>query len=266
MAKEKGRSLIHVSSLCLPGGVIARGRGVGIQSVASGVFECLEHAVIEGVGEIASGGASYVENCQFSFEDKDVRIKAAASLGSPGLAFRKFGSEGLEYEVFLPAATYDYLYKGEDLPALALHRTSNGFAAGATVSDAVLHALCEVIERDALSSLLVGIAVGDVGALSRLCHYASGAGGAVAAMVEQALGESLRIWKLPSLGAHVVLAETGKTDEFGRVDFGVGCSLDEEYAIHRAVLELFQERTVSRGEYDDYELEMSPARVERFSN
>lgn len=226
-----------------------RGKGLGPQSLASGVFECFEHAVSDGVID-EHPPSQYIERVDFDLKNEDIRIRKAADIDSPGLLFSRL-REGVPNDVILPAAVYDYRYTGNDLPALALHRTSNGYAAGATVFDAILHALCELIERDALSNLLLDSIrnydiVDQVTNYRPLGRYEIGTAGEVGAAVSQALNEGIRIWKLPSRCAHVVLAESGEKDQWGRVDLGLGCSFNEYYAIQRAILELFQERSTSR--------------------
>lgn len=125
-----------------------------------------------------------------------------------------------------------------------LFRTSSGFAAGSTVSEALLHAINEVIERDALSNYLVGRLSGQTSSLEvkppKALHP-------LLASVARtpAVGQTPRMHLIESLAGYVVVAECGRGSSQGRLDIGCGASADPLYAMERALLELVQERLAS---------------------
>jgi ribosomal protein S12 methylthiotransferase accessory factor len=118
-------------------------------------------------------------------------------------------------------------------------QTSNGLAAGGTVADAALRALCEVIERDALLFTWLTRRAAPLIALDT-------AGDAVAEIARwyAARGVTLTTHDLTTTtGVSAVLARAH--DERGRppVDLiGLGCDPDPHRAVERAVLEVVQGR------------------------
>ncbi|MDQ6833075.1 MAG: TOMM precursor leader peptide-binding protein [Chloroflexota bacterium] len=118
-------------------------------------------------------------------------------------------------------------------------QTSNGLAAGRTVAEASLRALCEVIERDAF---LVGWLTRHAAPLLDLCAV----GDAVARIVHwyAARGVTLTAHDLTTTtGVPTIL--TRAHDERGRppIDLiGLGCDPDPRRAVERAALEVVQGR------------------------
>jgi len=118
-------------------------------------------------------------------------------------------------------------------------QTSNGLAAGRTVAEASLRALCEVIERDAF---LVGWLTRHAAPLLDLCAVSD----AVARIVHwyAARGVTLTAHDLTTTtGVPAIL--TRAHDESGRppIDLiGLGCDPDPRRAVERAALEVVQGR------------------------
>lgn len=242
-----------------------RGKGLGIQAVASGLFECFEHAVTTGDETLTSNKSMCASSGVFkklTVNTGDVRIPFGWQTSKDSIAFYSTDIQSSQ-QYLLPASVYDYAYDGNDCTQLRAHRTSNGYAAASTVNDAVLHALLENVERDAFSEFLLTV-----------CLHGTPRGVEIyedlnipyIAYLETALKEPVRIWHLSSLIGYVALAETGGRDPIGRIDIGMGCSLNEEYAIERAVLELYQQRSASSEESTDkqFTLRSPAANIERY--
>jgi ribosomal protein S12 methylthiotransferase accessory factor len=143
----------------------------------------------------------------------------------------------------LPAALVDLSYiPPEDHAAERLaswYCTSNGIAAGLSPADTILHALYEVIERDALGALLASVMAETphghsvtMGGRHRLAWLAR--------CIEDDFATGIEVRRLPSLSGHVVAAISTTTDSRGCVVLGCGASARLAYAVERAVLELAQ--------------------------
>lgn len=118
---------------------------------------------------------------------------------------------------------------------------NNGMAAGQTSDEALLHALCEIAERDAVSEFLLrGCVDGepafrfvdpvpdDVGALLESVHRASGAQASIVELVSD-------------IAVPCFLAFIDGDYSRGRRPIGTGASLEANHAMVRAATELLQE-------------------------
>ncbi|WP_299396429.1 YcaO-like family protein [Pelagibius sp.] len=131
---------------------------------------------------------------------------------------------------------------------------TNGLASGNTFEEAALHAVCELIERDALSLWRLGgdavraaskIDAGTVdsaAARSLLDHYAQA-------------GLSVGLWDVTSdVGVPVFCCAVAEpSDHSVEAELGAGCHPDREVALLRALTEAAQSRTTRiAGSRDDY--------------
>ena len=117
-------------------------------------------------------------------------------------------------------------------------QTSSGLAAGRTVADAGLRALCEVIERDAfLFTWLTQRAA------PRLALDAAGDAVAEIARWYAARGVTLTAHDLTTTGVPAILARAHDAQGRPPIDLiGLGCGPDPRCAVERAVLEVVQGR------------------------
>lgn len=138
--------------------------------------------------------------------------------------------------------------------SFAFAANTNGLASGNTFEEAALHALCEVIERDALSLWRLGGEAARAAtkldpatvdsALCRdlLAHYA-------------AAGLDVGLWDVTSdLGVPVFCcAVAERSDVAVEAELGAGCHPDREVALLRSLTEAAQSRTTRiAGSRDDY--------------
>jgi len=122
--------------------------------------------------------------------------------------------------------------------------TTNGLASGNTREEAVLHAVMEVIERDAVTLWKLGAgAWGDATAI-RLDTVTDPACRAVLAQFEAA-GITVAAWDMRSdTGVPCILALIAEPGgETGTAEFGAGAHLAPEVALMRAMTEAAQART-----------------------
>ncbi|WP_329459869.1 YcaO-like family protein [Streptomyces sp. NBC_01497] len=241
---------------------VTRGTGFGKgrrQAARVGaIFEALEHhlsagmppqtsVVLRGAHEAAAGELARDAACALLAEGPDVPIACLPYTPLPGHA----GDEML-VPVFL--STPDYLHQeaaaraaagdSYDYTALRRYSVTNGWAAGATPAEAMVHAINEVIERDAISILLIGqflspapatLPVIDTGTLPA----------ALAALHEEAERRlDRRVWLLemttdvgvPAYWAHSPATEPAVPSLLR----GFGASLSACFAAEQALNELIQ--------------------------
>ena len=244
----------HQSAASLIGknGVIvaSRGKGLGRQCEASALFELYEHAVSMGVVERIDSNAE-ISTAQLykggalepDFLGRNIRNSGVrTTLATPFYQVSKPAGAGV---VWLPAAVYDEVPEAGDDPHLALaarYWSSNGYAAGMTVADASLHALNEVLERDAFSGFLLDVCCNRrVGAELALAESDLGR---LPRSIERASDSSVTVRVLPSLAATVCIAFSNRHDYHRRRVVGLGCSGIPAYAAERALLEYEQEIAV----------------------
>ncbi|GAB4369249.1 MAG: YcaO-like family protein [Kiloniellaceae bacterium] len=138
--------------------------------------------------------------------------------------------------------------------SFAFPANTNGLASGNSVTEAALHALCELIERDALSLWRLG---GDAArAASKLdpASVDSRAGRDLLAHYAAA-GLDVGLWDVTSdLGVPVFCcAVAARSDVAVEAELGAGCHPDREVALLRALTEAAQSRTTRiAGSRDDY--------------
>ncbi len=138
--------------------------------------------------------------------------------------------------------------------SFAFPANTNGLASGNTLTEAVLHALCELIERDALSLWRLGgtparraakldpTTVDSEPCRVLLAHYA-------------AAGLDIGLWDVTSdLGVPVFCcAVAERSDMTVEAEIGAGCHPDREIALLRALTEAAQARTTRiAGSRDDF--------------
>jgi ribosomal protein S12 methylthiotransferase accessory factor len=138
--------------------------------------------------------------------------------------------------------------------SFAFAANTNGLASGNTYEEAALHALCEVIERDALSLWRLGgdaaraaakldpATVSSYFCQDLLTHYA-------------AAGLDVGLWDVTSdLGVPVFCCAVAERSDIAvEAELGAGCHPDREVALLRALTEAAQSRTTRiAGSRDDY--------------
>ncbi|WP_340120028.1 YcaO-like family protein [Pelagibius sp. 7325] len=138
--------------------------------------------------------------------------------------------------------------------SFAFPANTNGLASGNSFTEAALHALCELIERDALSLWRLGgekaraatkldpASVDSSACRGLLAHYAEA-------------GLDVGLWDVTSnLGVPVFCcAVAARSDVAVEAELGAGCHPDREVALLRALTEAAQSRTTRiAGSRDDY--------------
>jgi ribosomal protein S12 methylthiotransferase accessory factor len=228
-----------------------RGKGIGLQSMASAVFEAFEHYYYD---------LSYAEN---AFPAVDLDLLGSDSRlqnGSPDLelifgnskpplgraSFEQLGSDAptLEFPAVLTNPNYSPQSEEERrvLSDYSLRRygTNSGTASGLSVDDALLHGILELVERDALGiTLLQTIFAATPAAAKEIDREAIPEPiSAVLTLAEQETGAKSFLWDVTSnlkIPAMLCALDVG---DF--CFFGSGAALSSSYAAQRAILEAVQ--------------------------
>jgi ribosomal protein S12 methylthiotransferase accessory factor len=139
--------------------------------------------------------------------------------------------------------------------------STNGLASGNTPSEAILHALCEVVERDA-TSLWVQVPIASRRAFEIDAASCDHPGARWALQRIQSAGLEVTLWNITSdVGVPVIRAmitdRSPHLSSSGVVSaYGIGCHPDRDVAVVRALTEAAQSRlTAVAGARDDLERE-----------
>lgn len=144
---------------------------------------------------------------------------------------------------WIPAAEVLFPYRAPAGVHRPVRPSTTGLSSGNTAAEAVLHALCEVAERAAVSRYLDGNAA----PLVDLSRLPDGVERDLARRFEEA-GVELAVYDLSGLGPLATyFVSTVSPDNLGApvVTAGQGSSLDARLALRRALLEAAQSRVVA---------------------
>jgi len=143
-----------------------------------------------------------------------------------------------EEDIWVPASAVFHPYASK-LDFNLFRTTTNGLASGNTMEEAVLHGLCEVIERDAWSICEIkrkarsDLKVGEKGSVRKLFDKFSAKG------VELHLKELTSDVGIPTFG---VASDDVQLQDPALLNLGVGTHLDPKIAALRALTEVAQSR------------------------
>ncbi len=142
------------------------GKGIGIQSELSAKYEALEHYTSQ-LSLMSSAHESFS-----LFEAKSMGVPLIPSKIFPDLfAFENeklpwigYQRLGTQNKAYIPAiCTHPFYYRNPfpgdhfDYMNLYLSATTNGFASGCTRTEALIHAILEVVERHSLSLFMIEV-------------------------------------------------------------------------------------------------------------
>ncbi len=225
------------------------GKGFGLQSMASALAEAIEHYYYE----FDSSGIEMRILGESPFPDwyhrgspnfKEILQGASVSLGHHVFHNILNGKE-FEYPAFLSNPDYAPRTKEEqdhmEKFALVRYSCNSGTASGLTKTDADLHALLELIERDAIGLFLLDTVINKsplpVKVLKKdtlpnriFCYINE---------LEEDLKSKIEVYDITSdLGIPAFLASMRLND--GARYFGSGASLFSDYALERSIVEAAQ--------------------------
>ncbi|WKC46929.1 YcaO-like family protein [Pseudomonas veronii] len=233
---------------------IGMGKGIGRQSMASAIFEAHEH--LFSIGKISSCGLKLLK---LDINGRDsLLIESCPDLHSiignhPSLFSRteytefNNSSEILDYPYFLTNPYFEPVDKLEVkvLKSFSLRRysTNSGTASGTNKSEALLHGLLEVVERDSIGIALLATILKKEPIPVKKYKYDLLTPNLQLLFnnVKVETGGDLHVWDISSdIGLPTALAALTVGGMQGSRYFGSGASLSPSYAIERAVLESVQ--------------------------
>ena len=251
-SEDEDSFLVSVCLLEVDGRVKSRGsgKGSGRQSLASAIYEALEnyfmlraHRPWEPVPELLPMREVAAQSAVA--EDRLLELMAQWSPDGMVACDRYRGSD--RGEVLLPVALADVGYREYPTPGdtydyrpFLKYCSTNGITSGVRASDATLHGVLELIERDAVSRALLGVA-GLAGRTAVEIDRATVPAdlGALARWVA-AEGVEVSLYELACFGA--VSAHYAVGHRPGRFAYnGSGASVRPDYSLERAVSELWQD-------------------------
>jgi ribosomal protein S12 methylthiotransferase accessory factor len=230
-----------------------RGKGIGAQSLASAIFEAIEHhyystedvELLPIIPLDLHGRDNALVGCSPNFES----LAESGEVPLSRLSFKPIGQQigDLQFPAFLMDPFFEPKNSTEKKVLqdfkLLRYSTNSGTASGSTETEALLHGLLETIERDAIGvELLKVIFRQDPHPVRHLSLESLPAG--LQDLTRLACSEAtatIDLWDITTdLGIPAVLAALSPNGSRSAKCFGSGASLSASYAIERAVLEALQ--------------------------
>lgn len=234
------------------------GKGAGLASICGSLYEAFEHLVFEGERFIDMPDGSRLAGTHPRCGGDVLLDAVGTNAALTDRQFRSFDDPGVM--VALPSEFCGGPSTGEF--AAELERTirsyysNNGWAAGASREEAELHALNELVERDALSAAFVSIGLNEPWGASAALDPAQEL---VKSQIEAAYDIEIEVAILPAVAGHVAVAYC--LQDRGPALLGSGASLSEGHAVSRAINEFLQQ--VLAGAAIDQEEQRRTARMQQ---
>jgi ribosomal protein S12 methylthiotransferase accessory factor len=222
------------------------GKGDYPQNLVSALFEVLEHAICRGViapreAPVGVAPGELYLNGTLPIDAVAQYLRTAQRGLLPAVRFRLVSDPSQPCDVWLPAAMYHPpINETHDVAQRFAtgYWSTNGYAAGMNAAEALLHAVNEVIERDALSHFLLECGFGNAVGTSVVLR--DGLLSELKSDVEQSTGSSIDVRVIPALAGTVAVAIGSRFNHHGCRLLGEGSSTNAAYAIERALMEYEQ--------------------------
>jgi ribosomal protein S12 methylthiotransferase accessory factor len=224
----------------------ASGKGDYPQNLASALFEVLEHAVCRGViapreAPVEVGRSELYLGGTLPIDAVGQHLLTLPYGTLPAVRFRLVSDSAQPCDVWLPAAMYHPPINDTSDAAERFatgYWSTNGYAAGMNVAEALLHAVNEIIERDALSHFLLQCGFGN--AVGTSMALRDGSLSELKSDIERSTSSSIDVRVIPALAGAVAIAIGSRFDHRGCRLLGGGSSTNTAYAIERALMEYEQ--------------------------
>ena len=210
------------------------GKGIGLQSKASAYYEALEHYALHRYSQIAANNPeNYIAMTPYThalpcvdlidIHNKD-KIPYPVFMLDPRYAKRQSKQDKMDYA--------SYAYRADD----------SGVASGTNMTEASIHALNELVERDAHSLFLIEAFIKNKNQRIRLIDKKTLplAQQTIVKTIERQYQDDLMLFDISSdIGIPVIYVSMTKQALLIQPS-GCGASLRAEYALERALLEALQ--------------------------
>lgn len=234
---------------------VGTGKGTGAQCTASGLFELIEVYHFDWrnqsyrEGDIRFMGAAEIAS-QAALRPAAVIQRTGQALQGLPLHARRYVSvrdpdDQVLFPTFLREPAYPHhIAEGDGAHFSAFRRycSAAGFASGTTVTEALLHAACELVEHDSLSFKIADWYLSPNS--PPVIHRVNLPEASLAARLQAAVSGRLEtaVWLIDittdiGIPAYMAICPS-RTDTVAKI--GMGASLMADYAAERALLELWQ--------------------------
>lgn len=229
---------------------IGNGKGRSAQSEASALFESLEHYYTETESDVESKiinvPTSYFQSVDKLIEDKPIEL--LVEMNKEDVSCLKYVSldnhKEIFYPVFLTKPNQDtfLISQSDSHSGLRKYSTNSGTAIGTCLEESLIHAVNEIIERDAFSIFLLKTYFNrnkpsiEMVRLESVCATHK----KLVNQIECITGSSIVILNLTSDLEIPVFGVALISDKYPIQILGFGASLSTDYALERALLETLQ--------------------------
>lgn len=221
------------------------GKGSGEQSKASALFEALEHYIYYNNSKCDE----YMKAEDFKHQSGLLKMESSISLlldkckNEDILEVTKFQNFERDKSIYYPTPlwnVYNNSFEGK-FDEIKKYSTNSGCAIGITVTEAILHAVNELLERDSLSWHYLDVFIKQDKKAKRVKTESLPKGlQSIYWEVKNSIKENVEIIKIDTINGlycYLVFAPNKKT---GIPYKGSGLSILSEYALERALLECLQ--------------------------
>jgi ribosomal protein S12 methylthiotransferase accessory factor len=210
------------------------GKGLGLQSKASAYYEALEHyAVHRFAEEAANNQDNYISLAPYEHPLPCIDLIAI------------HGHEKISYPIFMLDPRYAKFKSNNDKMDYSSYSWSacdSGIASGTNITEASIHALNELVERDAHSLFLIEAFIKNKNQRIKLIDKTTLPADLMTIIkhIEQQYSDDLMLFDVSSeIGITVIYVSMTK-QPFLMQPSGCGASLKAAYALERALLEALQ--------------------------
>jgi len=216
------------------------GKGIGQQSIASALYEALEHYILEKYFPTESKSLTI---SQIISQNRALSTEAPLyemMRQNPNyllecILFKEFDSENeMYYPTFLLSPEHRLL------PEYMDYSSNNGVACGSDLNESLLHGICELIERHSLSKLYINLISNPNFKMKQLDKKTLPTNIlSLITKVEDNYSLTLEIYDIryfPEIPVYLTLIRRGPIPIHGS-----GCSLSSNYALERSILECMQQ-------------------------
>lgn len=227
------------------------GKGLGKQSMASGIFEAIEHYMYDNIQNIKTPRKKLTVEEIIKYEPKFKKmisiqlLKESAITNVLSLEFRSLLEDKIIYfpEILLSTSEEEYLSN---------YISNNGFATGTNISEARIHAINEVIERHSISVNYINYFIYGSSEVKMICHDSLPERLRIMVKkIEMRIGARINICNFTTIKGIYTFYSWAKVKKCILPIKGSGASIFPWYALERSLTELFQMYVV----YDDCERE-----------
>lgn len=232
------------TTLILSENTISCGKGLENQSLASGLFEFLEHYIIENYSKFDS--YQPISNKLLELFNNENFINLLKNIENnkkfKSLEFKEINGENSFFlPLFLSFPNYiDEDIENEDFDEAIQYVSNNGISIGVNKNEALLHSLCELIERNSLSHHYIDTFIMNKPYTKIKKNSISSHLLKIIEIIEEEINSELEIIKLKNQFNLYTYLVYPKNKEIRKFFKGSGCSISSEYALERSILECLQ--------------------------